>query len=540
MTANPDFPLPRSVKPTAYDVTLHPRITDAQYNGSVEIDITCQEPTRVITLHAHEQININDVKIKNIENNIEITNISRNSTNETIFISVEQELEVGVSYKLYFVFNGPLQPDDKFYRPDSDHHIGGLISSNIRTPVSTEERWYVRIAMVPKTLRRVFPCFDEPSFKATFKISITHGNNMSATSVMPIESSELVEDDLVSDHFLATPPLSTSSISVLVFDFETNTTMNANTISGDVSVNFFNRQEAHLIKSPHSTIHTTVKILEYLEDYFKVPYPLSKLDIVGVPNLYYQTASSSLGLVTTLEYFLNEGSDATGHELCNQWFKHIITPEKWELFNITDILCDYMLINIRNKGIKMSPYYMQKGDLYNMFASSFKSQVFWDSYDKLRGTWFLEMLNSSLTEKTMQTALGNLIKNNIYSTYSLDILWEEISKQAYADGTLSETISVQNIVQSWLKNQRFPVLTVTRNYDENTAQLQQHMFYHNSSHKLTEAEQEVIWSIPIIYISKTEDTTNMVLPVIWMTEKKMVISSLPDADSFIIVNPTDS
>jgi len=44
--------------------------------------------------------------------------------------------------------------------------------------------------MFPTAARRVFPCFDEPSFKATFEIVVGHLRNMSALPVMPLASTE--------------------------------------------------------------------------------------------------------------------------------------------------------------------------------------------------------------------------------------------------------------------------------------------------------------------------------------------------------------
>lgn len=533
-----DYPLPQSVTPTAYAITLHPHIIEGNYNGSVNINVTCHESTNIITLHAYDELDIIQVQIKNMDTNIEITNISRNATEETISISVEKELESGVSYQLYFEFSGQLQTENtRYIEPYTQERIHGFICKSFTTSTSSHERWFVGISMSPRSLRRVFPCFDEPSFKATFQISITHWRNMSALSVMPIESSELAGDDMVYDHFLTSPPLSTSSVGVLVSDLEKNSTINVTTASGEFSVYFHNKQESYFRDLPD--INTTARILEYLQNYLSVPYPLPKLDIVGVPNLYYEMTSSALGLIVMHEFAANEALS----EYVNQWFVHVITPRQWELFNISDILSDFMINNaIKKLSIKMTQFQMEKIEFYYIFAGSSYGYGGYrlPSYINLQGIWFLQMLSSSLTEKTMQTALGNLIKNNMYSTFTPDMLWEEITKQSHADGTLPETITVKDLAHSWLRNQSFPVLTVIRNYNDDTAKLQQHMYIHNSSHKMTEAEQEILWPIPITYMTNSPQKAGMLQTVAWLSNKEMVIDNLPPADSFIIVNPTDS
>lgn len=57
--------------------------------------------------------------------------------------------------------------------------------------------------------------------------------------------------------------------------------------------------------------------------------------------------------------------------------------------------------------------------------------------------------------------------------YSEDEVWAAITDQAHQDETLNKSLSVQEISQSWLKRDRLPIITVTRNYDKNTLVLMQ-------------------------------------------------------------------
>ena len=67
------------------------------------------------------------------------------------------------------------------------------------------------------------------------------------------------------------------------------------------------------------------------------------------------------------------------------------------------------------------------------------------------------------------------------------------------------------------------------------------MFIREQPRTITEDEQELLWWIPIAYLSPENMDLNSVLPIAWMRgEKYLNITYLPDENSFIIVNPTDS
>ena len=72
----------------------------------------------------------------------------------------------------------------------------------------------------PAHAREVFPCFDEPSFKASFTISITHDPQYYALSNMPRVRLVTRKDGLVEEHFAPSVNMSSYLVAFAVLDFK--------------------------------------------------------------------------------------------------------------------------------------------------------------------------------------------------------------------------------------------------------------------------------------------------------------------------------
>ena len=69
-----------------------------------------------------------------------------------------------------------------------------------------------------------------------------------------------------------------------------------------------------------------------------------------------------------------------------------------------------------------------------------------------------------------------LVLLSIYQCKLQDDLWSELTSQAHADGTLPRDLSVKTVMDTWTLQMGFPVVTVTRDYESNTASVEQKRF----------------------------------------------------------------
>jgi len=551
-----DVRLPRHLRPEIYRVELVPFIIPDNFTiqGYVEIEMTCIYPAANVTLH------VADIKVENktVElmekkgNAVNIREMSYDNDREFIIANLDNNLEVGKVYVIKIHFTAYLKDNLKgFYR------------SVYKDKASGKDEYIAVTQFQATDARRAFPCFDEPGIKAKYKVKLGRRVDMSSISNMPIEEKGMPMEgttEYVWDSYQESVKMSTYLVAFVVSKFEFKE------ITRDNGVRF------RIWSTPHSLDQTEYardigpKILQFFEEYFNVKFPLPKQDMIAIPD-FGAGAMENWGLITYRETALlfKEGVSAVNnkqrialvvsHELAHQWFGNLVTPSWWTDLWLNEGFASYVEY-LGVEAIQPQLKFLEQfiiNDLQDVLRidaldSSHPisipvkhpdeiSEIF-DRISYGKGASIIRMMDKFLTTETFRQGLTNYLTKLQFEAAEQDDLWQHLTEQGHKDGTLPLQLSVKTIMDTWTLQMGFPLLTVTRNYNSNSAKVTQEKFRVSGKKSSNDVDsKDYRWWIPITYVAPGGDFNNT-YNTIWMKEsdEEMTVPNLPNSDEAVVFN----
>ncbi|XP_071858487.1 aminopeptidase N [Bombus fervidus] len=546
--------LPTEVVPTSYYLELQPFIGNDKFKGRVKINVTWVDTSDIIVLNAHPHLAITKYDVRITEASLEerekglplmavnVARVSRRSSWPSSYaIHLEQMLKKGTSCEVDLIFTGNLTTND----------TSGFFKREY-TDASGQKHPFLATNFRLDNAQTVFPCMDEPPYKATFKLSVQRPKNMTARSNTPLESSIETTDepDLVWDHFIKTPQMSTYQLALIISDFESiSPTQEINEMDGrKLEIKVWGRKE--YLDSLKGIPDKVVCIMNYLQDYFNSSIVLPKLDLVAVPSYGATKASDSWGLMFFKESELSSPSIwDTAYELIYQWIGQYITPFRWSDAPVNKALNSFlasmttvnlnpdemegkwpltMLYSLYYEFAKIEPF-GRVGGIRNEATSSKMELVF-------------RMFNYTLGEDLFQKGVRNFIQQNSEEnlrTFFADDIYSRLNDVAAETEMLPKGLTVNSIAGPWTNRDRVPLVTVIRNYETQTITLSQKVYLREAPRAST-PKVSYEWDIPIVTISQ-EQLDIQESCFLWLTKGNKVenVTDIADENQFIIVNPEE-
>lgn len=130
--------------------------------------------------------------------------------------------------------------------------------------------------------RRAFPSWDEPAIKAKFDITLVvpnDGGKTTALSNMSVKSETVTGDNngkIVAFH--QTPIMSTYLVAFIVGEFDFLESKSGDGVKIRVYTPVGKAEQGRF------ALDMTGKALDYYRDYFGIPYPLDKMDLIAISD----------------------------------------------------------------------------------------------------------------------------------------------------------------------------------------------------------------------------------------------------------------
>ena len=316
--ARADGRLPDGVAPTRYELAFAIDPKQPELRGSSRIDIVVAEKTSHVVLHGRDLVMVDAralVQGETIRGTWSFRTAHDKRAREELVLTFDKPLPPGPA-TLALAWRAP------FSAP-----LTGVWR------VEDGKKSYAFTQFEPTDARRAFPCFDEPTWKTPFEISITTPRGLVAFANSP-ETERRDGPDGTTFRFAPTSPLPTYLVAFAVGELDV------------VELPRSRPPNLRLIATKGKTglgrlaLEAASALVDIAADTFGIPYPYAKLDIVAVPD-FGGAAMENAGLVTFGEEKLlldparasasSRRSQAIviAHELAHQWFGNLVTASWW-------------------------------------------------------------------------------------------------------------------------------------------------------------------------------------------------------------------
>ncbi len=513
MTTENRLVLPQSVTPDNYQIELEPNFETFTFNGKVIIKASVNENTDSVTLNSAE-LEITAVSAISQGHNLEVSNISTDPNHETLTITLDDTIKKGESnLQLHISFVGEL----------NDRLLGFYRSQY--TDINGNEKYLAATQFESTDARRAFPCWDEPSTKATFDVSLVIPGEMKAVSNMPIASESPGRDDRKTIVFDTTPVMSTYLLAFIIGELgcieqstDSGTLMRVRTTSGKEEQGRF-------------ALQTSVELLNYYNDYFGIPFPLPKLDHLAIPD-FAAGAMENWGAITYREVALLVDPDNSSagtrqivaaiisHEMAHMWFGDLVTMRWWNDLWLNESFASWM-------GDKAVDAIHPEWDMWTQFLTADTASAFsldglsnshpieqevnnpaeigqlFDAISYSKGGSILRMLEDFIGASDFQKGIRAYLTDNSYGNAETQDLWSALE--------VSSGKPVGKVMDSWVKQTGFPMISADRAQDSNNINLSQTRFLYDHIEGKLGDKENTSWFVPIKIGSNLEDNLQTLL-----------------------------
>ena len=501
------------IRPVRYELTLEPDLEAATFAGEVLISVLVTAPTDTIACNAVDlDILAADLTEGPLSDGspLAVTGVALDAETERVTFTLERTLLPGEAH-LRVRFNGQL--NDK---------LRGFYRSTF-TDTDGVEQVIATTQFEATDARRAFPCWDEPDHKASFVISLIVDEDLFAVS----NASELSREpapDRTGKHlvrFAETIVMSTYLVAFVVGPLEATAPID---VDGTPMRVIYPKGKGHLTDF---ALEVGSFCLRHFTNYYGIPYPGDKLDLVAVPDFAFG-AMENLGCVTfreilllvdpatTTQAELLNVTDVINHELAHMWFGDLVTMKWWNGIWLNEAFATFMEMHatdaFRPQWDRWTTFGLSRTAAFDTDSltstrpieypviSPADAEGMFDILTYEKGAAVVRMLEQYLGEDQFRAGIRQYLAEHAYGTTETTDLWDAIES---ATGE-----PVRRIMDSWIFQGGFPVISVDVVNDGRTLRLSQHRFGYagdlgDGESPIPAHDDAAQWIVPLIFSQRS-------------------------------------
>lgn len=520
--------LPGNCQPERYDLYFEPDLENGEFEGTETLFFSVSQSTAEIVLNAVD-LSVFEATVaqtKPAHGDWIKAEIVRDKEGEKLTLKLPKALKPG-QYELALKFNGKLSTK-----------MEGFYLSTFKGKDGKEHK-IATTQMEPTDARRMFPCFDEPASKAVFKVTVAIDPALAAISNAGVEFEKLDQrknKKIVT--FKASPKMSTYLFALIVGPLQSTEPV---VVNGKKIRVWFTEGKGQLATY---ALDAAAKLLPYYENYFGQPYPLDKLDLIGIPD-FSAGAMENLGAITFRENALlvDEKNSAlssrtrvvniVAHEMAHLWFGDLVTMKWWDDLWLNEAFATWMAdkaedvlkpewriwddFAVERAGTLDADAIVATRSVQSPVNSPNDALEMFDEITYSKGAALLRMLETYLGEDRFQKGIQTYMKAHAFANASTTDLWDALSSASASSSSGSSTkstkankkgkVDVAKLMDAWVHQPGCPIVSFACDINSYPAkqtilQLLQKRFFLDSAQagvvpKSKSAEN--LWQIPITF-----------------------------------------
>jgi puromycin-sensitive aminopeptidase len=392
---------------------------------------------------------------------IGVVDVGSDEEIERAALRLERRLDQG-AWRLHLEFRGTLNDRMRgFYRSTYTDDEG------VQHAIATTQ-------FESTDARRAFPCWDEPDLKAVFGVSLVVPEGLLAISNEVETEREPLGDGRVRVRFADTMPMSTYLAAFVVGPLEATEPVDVDGVP------------LRLVHVPGKGDLTAFALesgafsLRFFTDYYGIPYPGGKLDMVALPD-FAQGAMENLGCITYREVALLADADratqpelqgiadTVAHEIAHMWFGDLVTMRWWNGIWLNEAFATFMELvcvdAFRPEWDRWALHARSRSVAFDIDAldstrpieypvhSPNEANGMFDTLTYIKGASVLRMLEQYLRPEGFREGIRRYLALHTHGNTETSDLWDAL------EAATGEPVGAS--MDSWIWQGGFPLVSAT-------------------------------------------------------------------------------